>query len=407
LDISSLVTNPFFIKSMYSIAFILTGALFIATLGSVFYQRYFYKKFIRPGLDKNYKPRCSIILPCKGVPKDLDKNLQAYCDLDYPDYELLVTVESENDPAVPVVQSVVENNDNIQLVIAGYTKHCAQKNHNMLAAIKKATNPEVYIFADADIAPKTEWLEELILPLSDGKLTATTGFRWLVPEKADFGHLTHSNVNIFFLVLFGLASLLRVGSICWGGAMAIRKKDFDALGVAQKWARSGVDDISLSRVLFDNGKRSILVPASVTPTDDVIDTAKGTITWCARQIMFLKVYHRALYVLAVGGLWFMALLLYLLLPFSIVYSYISESSFLTSAGGASLVFIFGDTLITLLYPLYGPIPQYYKLFILQPFLRFTHILAYGKTLWSRRIVWSGIRYTMNFTGDVTKVERLG
>jgi hypothetical protein len=63
-------------------------------------------------------------------------------------------------------------------------------------------------------------------------------------------------------------------------------------------------------------------------------------------------------------------------------------------------------LIVLLYPLMGPIPRFYKLFFLQPFLRFTHIVSYWNTMFARTIVWSGIRYTLNRAGDVTKVERL-
>jgi cellulose synthase/poly-beta-1,6-N-acetylglucosamine synthase-like glycosyltransferase len=394
-----------FITTLYVTALLLVIGLAFATVSSLLFQKIIYKKRYRPRYKQDYTPRCCIILPVKGIPKDLEKNLQAFTEIDYPDYSVIITVESHADPCLPVVEKITAAHEQFTLVIAGLATDCAQKNHNMLAALKEAGRPEIYVFADADIPPQNRWLHELVLPLSDPSLTATTGFRWLISNSATFGHLTHSNVNIFFLVLFGMVSLLKIGSILWGGSMAIRRKDFEELEVAKKWARSGVDDIAMARVLADNKRKSILVPLSVTPTDDLIDTATGTVTWCARQIMFLKAYHRGLW-LALGLLVGLSLLFYLWLPAAVLIAAFTPLNFWQAGGGASLLFMLCDTLLTLLYPAMGPIPRFYRLFLLQPVLRITHLISYLKTLFKRSIVWAGIRYTLNSKGDVTRVERL-
>ena len=276
----------------------------------------------------------------------------------------------------------------------------------MLEAIKQAGTPEIYVFADADIAPEPHWLTELLLPLSDPRLTATTGFRWLISRKKGIGDMTHTNVNAFFLVLFGVASFIRLGSLCWGGSMAIRKKDFDDINVAGKWARSGVDDISMAQVLAANNRRSILVPYCITPSDDLLETSGSAINWCVRQVMFLKSYHRLLWIFGLGTLWIMVLTLYIWLPFSIVASIITEHSFVELGGLAPLAFMIIDMITVLLYPLFGPVPKFFRFILLQPYFRFTHIITYWRTIFSKSIVWSGIKYTLAFSGDVTKVERL-
>ena len=393
------------IQIVYLVAILFVPALLGMTVLSLLFQKYFFRRRCLPHCDPAWRPRCTIILPVKGVPKDLARNLAAYDALDYPDYEVIITVESDDDPAVAVATPLVERSPRISLVVAGLATRCAQKNHNMLAAIRTASNPEVYVFADADIAPSGHWLRSLVVPLSNRSLSATTGFRWLISKEGRIGELTHTNVNAFILVLFGFVSLLRLGSICWGGSMAIRRHDFEELKVAEKWARSGVDDISLSQVLVRNGRRSILVPDCITHTDDLIETTAGTVNWCARQIMFLKAYHRPLW-LMLGALWCVALLLQLLLPLAAVLALIGVCGFLACGGGAGAIFVLGDLLTTLLYRLMGPVPRMHRLVALQPFFRTTHLASYAKTLFSRSIVWSGIRYTLAFNGDVTRVERL-
>ncbi len=385
---------------------VLATALFLILIFSILYNRYIYSHILRRGFDSSYEPGCAIIVPCKGTPKGLEENIRAFCRVEYPKYELVLAVESNDDPAVPVLQKAIEGYDNASIVVAGYTKGCAQKNYNLLAALKKTNNPEVYVFADADIRPSGEWLRELLVPLSDPKLSATTGFRWLKAEKHGLGHYQHANVNAFFLTLFGFVSLFRMGSILWGGSMAIRRKDFEEFGIAEKWSRTAVDDFSMSQVLARSGCRSILVPPCITPTDDSIGTVSGTIRWVSRQIMFLKAYHRVLWIFGLGSLWFVAMILYLLLPASIVLSLFSERSFLQLGGGASLLFIGADMISSLLYRFFGPIKGYALYPFLQPFFRIGQLISFGKTLFARSILWSGIRYTLTFSGDVSKVERL-
>ncbi|MDO5577388.1 MAG: glycosyltransferase family 2 protein, partial [Fibrobacter sp.] len=209
---------------------------FCATIFTILYQRFWYPKAIRPKYDDKFEPSCSLIVPCKGVSKDLKKNLQTFLNMDYPNYETVFVVESESDKAVPVIREVIDGT-NAKLAIAGLSVSCAQKNQNLLAAISQTNNPDVYVFADSDIGPTGNWLRELVLPLSDEKITATSGFRWLHVKKGSMGELTHSYVNIFMYIMFCVACYFG-GVGLWGGSMAIRKKDFDELGVAKKWSKT-------------------------------------------------------------------------------------------------------------------------------------------------------------------------
>jgi cellulose synthase/poly-beta-1,6-N-acetylglucosamine synthase-like glycosyltransferase len=404
LALEHFIGTTFLSKILFFLAAGIVIVDFAATLFTVIYQRVIYKKFQKPHYGA-YTPTCSILLPCKGIPKDLAKNLGGFLELDYKNYEVIFVTESEIDPAVPYIKKVIEGHKNAKLVTASHATSCAQKNHNILAAYKHVSpSTEVIVFADSDIKPAKHWLQELILPLSNPKVTVTSGFRWLYSSKGNMGEMTHSYVNIFMYVLFTFTCYFG-GVGLWGGSMAIRKKDFEDLDVAERWGRAAVDDISLSQIVLKKHKKAVVVPQCVTHSDDLIQTVKGTVTWFQRQMMYFKYYLRPLWVL-VFPIEIMIMVYLLLLPGAGMMSISDRWTFFGLGGGAALVFYFGELMTIMLYPLLGEMPKFHKFILYSPFIRLTHVISYLMTFLTNTIIWSGIKYYITFRGDVSKVERL-
>ncbi|MFP4417709.1 MAG: glycosyltransferase [Chitinivibrionales bacterium] len=386
-------------------AIVVVAVIFFATVLSIFYQNIIYDAVYRPHFDPSFQPFCAIILPCKGVPKDLKKNLASFVDLDYPSYKVIYTVESETDPAVPVIREVIEGHeDKASLVVAGYAKSCAQKNFNQLAAIEQAGDAEVYVFADADIGPSNEWLQELVLPLSNNSITATTGFRWQYSPNGTIGEQVHSYINNLLYIIFNFASsVLKIG--LWGGSMAMRREDFEQLEVAKRWSETVVDDISLSQIIAKKRRKAILVPACVTNTDDSLPSVRQGIRWFERQTMFLKAYHKITWTFLAIPIAAAVLALQLWLPISLVIANFSSYDFFDIGGAASLMVNAGLALSVLLYPLLGKNPRFYGFLFLQPFSLFSLLIGVIRTLFTNTITWSGVEYKLTFTGKVASVTR--
>jgi cellulose synthase/poly-beta-1,6-N-acetylglucosamine synthase-like glycosyltransferase len=378
---------------------------FLITAFTILYQRFWYDRVFRKRYSESFTPRCCVILPCKGIPKDFESNLKAFLDLDYPDFKLIFALESREDPAFSIISGLILDNPKASIVIAGLATQCAQKNHNLLAAISNAHDPEVYVFADADICPDKQWLRELVLPLSDPDVTVTTGFRWLTAVKAKTSDYVHTYINIFLYVLLTFINFAG-GTFLWGGSMAIRKKDFDDLKVRDRWSNAVVDDNSLSQVIMKNSRRSVVVPACITSSDDLLPSVGQGIVWFTRQIMFLKSYEKAVWFFLLLPLVLSALFLFLWLPIAAIASRGSPAVFLQIGGGASIIFFVGELLTVSMYPLLGSVPKFHKFLILQPFMRTTHIISSLRTVYTNKVIWSGVKYHLTFTGKVSKVERL-
>ena len=47
------------------------------------------------------------------------------------------------------------------------------------------------------------------------------------------------------------------------------------------------------------------------------------------------------------------------------------------------------------------------MFLFEPFLRATILLGFFRTSFAKKILWSGIKYHLTFSGKVSKVERMG
>jgi cellulose synthase/poly-beta-1,6-N-acetylglucosamine synthase-like glycosyltransferase len=403
----SVVSGPYiWSKVLFIFCFIVIAALFLCTLFTLLYQKFIYKKFISPSFDPSYKPKCTVIVPCKGNNvKNFEENLKSFLKLDYENYDVIFTVESEYDDAVKDIKKVISQNpDKAFLSIAGLSSSCGQKNYNLIAAVNKAKDSDVYVFADIDISPQPNWLSEIILPLSKKEIIVATGFRWLKAEKGTIGNQAHFYMNSFLYTLYSTASFFG-GVGIWGGTMAIRREDFEELEVHKRWAETVVDDSSLSQLVKKKKKKSILVPTCITHTDDLIEKASDAVRWFERQMMFLKLYQRSLWVSAMPII-LITFLTIIWLPLAVVLSFSTHYSFWQLAGGSSLLLLFGKLSSDMIYPFLGCKPNMVAFIFFQPVSLCLFLFSCIKTTFRRVIKWSGIKYYLSFRGKVIKLERM-
>lgn len=390
-----------------TLAYVCIGLMMLwqwsAILFTALYQYVLYPRRIKRRYDPDYLPSCTIIVPCKGTPPQARGNLRAFLQQEYPSYDVIFAVEAEDDPAVPVIRDLIAEHDRASLVVAGLTSTCAQKVYNQLAAIERLGAPEVLVFADNDIAPASGWLRDLVLPLSDSSVFITTGFRWLLWERFTLGELVHVYTSLFIYPMFTwLAYWNSMG--LWGGTMAMRKRDFDELQVASTWRECVVDDMSLSQIIMRRKLRPVLVPLCVAPSVSGLSTFDAASDWVARQILYIKAYHVKLWWLGVV-IAPIVTLIYALLPISAIGALLTPMSFWDWGGGVPLAFFGGEMVSALLYATLGPLPRLLVFSLLAPVLRFGHIVGFYKTVGTRTITWSGVRYTFDGSGKVVRVER--
>jgi hypothetical protein len=349
-------------------------------------------------------PRCAVIMPSLGTPPGFATTIRAHArNCAATGSRFLVCVESDQDPGVPMILEAAREFASVELVVAGPTALSSQQNHNMLAGVAAAEDAEILAFADNDFTPPPRWLETLVRPLESEAVTVTTGYRWIVGPGTIAGHF-HALASMTMVAWF--VPLSRIfGAGLWGGSFALRRRDFESLGVAERWRTSISDDLTLTAALMAHGKRATFVPELLIATDDCIAEPRRAFAWFERQILNTKAHARPLWGLVLLGLGLEGF--GLLLPFLALGALPFEalSPLAPHAALAGAVAWTGAVIPTIGYTALGPIRGQATLWALAPLLRLAQAAAALRTLFSNEIRWAGVTYRFNRRGEVTDVRR--
>ena len=213
-------------------------------------------------------------MPCKGAHEHFADNVRTILRLVDPHTKLFFIVESRDDPAFPVLKHLSQDTVHAYVVVAGLSKYCGQKNHNLLKGIRASEEQdEVYVFLDNNTSLNLEQMQNLITPLSDPEVTASVGFRWNILSQGTLGERLHA----FMIALqWSMMNCTFIQSI-WGGGTAIRREVFEKMGVREFWAKTAVDDMTLQHLIQKQRRKAVFVPYCVKETDNTIKTITGGI----------------------------------------------------------------------------------------------------------------------------------
>jgi ceramide glucosyltransferase len=240
----------------------------------------------------DYAPFAVLIIPCKGIHPGFDTNLQNFLAQDYPNYQVILVVASEKDPAYEYVEkhlgslSTSRGAPQAALIVAGYADDCGEKVHNLrrgLSAVDPAA--KVLVFADVDARPARDWLRSLVAPLADAKTLVSTGFRWYLPG-ASFVSQLRAAWDTSIATLLGDHD----HNFAWGGSMAIRREDFARLDVPGRyWANTVSDDYALTRAAREAGGGIYFQPRCLLASRED-SSLREFLRWSNRQIIITRVY---------------------------------------------------------------------------------------------------------------------
>lgn len=387
----------------FVLAVLLLAQSLAALVASLRLARYAWRSQAQPR--ERYVPKTAVIVPCKGIEPDFEDNIIAYLAQDYRHYELIFVTESEDDSAHLALKRILyESNRSAWLITAGEARNRGQKVHNLCAALDAFEtvdrNTEVLVFADSDARPEANWLSELVTPLTDPRIGATTGFRWYMPLNTK---LPRSGWGSYLLSAWNAAALSLLGersAFAWGGATAMNRDTFEALRIKQQWECGAVsDDYVLTKAVQQAGLKIKFVPTCLMFSEARLGW-RSLLEFTTRQMTITRVYAPRVWWLAAlthtffnltfwGGLLFLALTregLATVLPLLL-------GSFLLGVmtGGARW-FVASHLLPEELHhPLRRSGWAYWLLHPVVSVLYLYNIIASART---RRILWRGIGYEM-------------
>jgi cellulose synthase/poly-beta-1,6-N-acetylglucosamine synthase-like glycosyltransferase len=256
--------------------------------------------------------KAALIVPCRGLESDFQKNITSFFNQDYADYLLCFVVAEESDPAYGELCRLKEQLSaesgarKVVILVAGRGESCSQKIHNLLYACGRVCDEvDILAFADSDVCVREDWLSHLVWPLRKTGNGAASGYRWYVPKRNNPASLALSAVNARVAQLLGHSRFNQA----WGGSMAIRVDIYRQVGLDKIWPKALSDDFSLTYAVKQAGKKVVFVPACLVASYESTTWAR-LFEFGRRQFVITRVSAPAMWwfgllssVYSISGLW--------------------------------------------------------------------------------------------------------
>jgi glycosyltransferase involved in cell wall biosynthesis len=199
----------------------------------------------------------SVIIPIKHVSRISSQHFESVCKQDYPSYEVLFVAESMKDPAYKIAAMFAQKYHNTKVLISGQhdPSRTIGKCHNLAYAVKHA-NGEVFLFGDSDVTYPQDWITKMTSPLqerAEGRQIEIVTSPFFIEPEGFLGKFIALSVSLVTFTASFTSENHRFPSYASGASIAVTKRLFENLGIAEIWENTFNDDLVLADEVIDNG----------------------------------------------------------------------------------------------------------------------------------------------------------
>ncbi|NET28913.1 MAG: glycosyltransferase [Okeania sp. SIO1I7] len=357
------------------------------------------RKFLRKTtLDINatekFNPPVTVLKPVRGIEKDLKSNLRTISIQDWPEYQVIYSVQDPEDLALPILKDIQAEVDiqKIFVVTSNIEAGANGKVNNLLGAIAEAHH-DIIIISDSDTNLKPDYIKNIIAPLSNPDVgcvctlfKAKSAYRWF--EKME---LLTMNADFIPSVIF--AAVTGASNACLGPSIAISRNTLQELGGLESLADYLVEDYELGRRVWTSGKKMVLLPYII----DVVVDLKNWRQWWTHQIY----WDQNTYLARSGP--FIATILIRAVPFAILFA-VARMGDLLGLGVLGITVVLRLLTSGIILKELEDSEGLKSLYLL-PLRDIFGLIFFALALTKRTVVWRGIKYKLINNGKMIPISK--
>jgi ceramide glucosyltransferase len=223
----------------------------------------------------NFTPRVSLLKPVRGVDFGSYENFASFCRQDYPDYEILFGVNTENDPAIPLIRRVMAEfpERRIRVFIGAENNGANRKVSKQIRLLQHAEN-EIVVLTDGDVRVGPGFLREVIAPFAvdaganggvraNGKVGAVTSFYRSLAEPNLGAELEAIGASGDFFAGVLVAQWMEGMTFALGASIVTTKTWIEKIGGLEAIADMHSDDYELGHRIAKAGGTVVLACEAV------------------------------------------------------------------------------------------------------------------------------------------------
>lgn len=226
-------------------------------------------------------PPVTLLKPVYGIEKDLQTNLRTACVQDYPEYQVVFSVQRRDDPAIPLLRALAEEfgPERVCVAVENVEVGLNGKINNLCGALPRARH-DMLVLSDSDVHLAPDFLRRIVEPLSDPKVGAVTTFFKATSAERWYEKLELLTLNADQAALAIFASGTRVTEFCFGASTALTRRTLERIGGFEAFGFSLVEDTEMGRSIQGLGLALVAIPYVVETTVDL----KSPFEWARKQV---------------------------------------------------------------------------------------------------------------------------
>ena len=204
-------------------------------------------------------PSISILKPLKGLDDNLFDNLASFCTQDYPEYEIIFSLQDHNDPAFKVARKIRDKypEKNISIIVEKCDTGLNPKVNNLIPAYKASQHGYVLI-SDSNVMVDKDYLKEIVKHIKDPDVGLVSNIIKGAGGNTIGSIFENLHLNSFI-----------IGSVCFldrflkmpcviGKSMLMRKKDLETIGGFKAVKDVLAEDYVIGERIHKMGKKVVL-----------------------------------------------------------------------------------------------------------------------------------------------------
>ncbi|HMZ54212.1 MAG TPA: bacteriohopanetetrol glucosamine biosynthesis glycosyltransferase HpnI [Nitrospira sp.] len=214
-------------------------------------------------------PPVTILKPVCGLEKNLAENLRSTCRQDYPNFQVVFSVQRTDDPAISLLYALQKEfgSDRVTVAIETFNTGPNGKINNLIGGLKHALHG-LLVISDSDIRLRPDYLKTIVAPLADPDV----GFVCTLYKARDAGTWFEAmellTINTDLTPNMAFALVTGAANFCLGASTALRRSTLEDIGGLPSLADYLVEDYEMGRRIWSKGQRMVILPYVV---DTVVD----------------------------------------------------------------------------------------------------------------------------------------
>ena len=226
-------------------------------------------------------PPVTMLKPVHGLEKNQRENLRSACLQDYPLFQVVFSVQTPDDPAVPLLREIQREfgAESVTVVIGNRRAGSNGKINNMLGGLPYARH-EILVISDSDVRLRPDYLKTIIAPLADPEVGCVCTLYKASCAETWFEKMELLTLNADFMASVIFAHVTGASKFCLGASVALRRSTLEEIGGLEALADYLVEDYEMGQRIWGSGKKISIVPYFI---DTMVDL-KSPSQWWNHQV---------------------------------------------------------------------------------------------------------------------------